>query len=341
MEYSVSISSDQPLFQSTDTADSSRINLLMLDVFSREKAALDFVINNFPANAYAVVHEILATAGKVVIAGVGKSGHVAQKMVATFASFGIAAFSLNPLDALHGDLGAIQPADLFIALSRSGTGTEFEHIFPLLKKQQTRTILICCAAGALTKLADITVVLPFEREACLLNLAPTSSSIITMAFGDALAVAVSTLKNFTRAQFAQHHPAGALGRRLFLTVSNLMDTGDLLPLVTPNTPFKDLLVTITSKKRGVGIMVDDQHRLLGVITDGDLRRALERGPSVFDCVAADLATLSPKFIRPDMLAYAALAMMEDFKITTLVVVDDEKVTGLIHIHDIVKAGIKS
>lgn len=315
------------------------VTTALASVIRAEAEALLQLSFSLPAEAYRLVAAILAAKGKVVFSGIGKSGLVARKLVATFSSLGIASFFLHPTEAVHGDLGAVQPGDLFVALSKSGTGWELEYMLPVLQSQMIQTVLICCQRGALADRADLAVVLPLEKEACTFGLAPTSSSTLMMAFGDALAVVVSSMRSFTKQAFARNHPAGALGKKLLFTVRAFMLSGQALPLLAPDTPFRDLLVTITAKKCGVGIVVDEQQTLLGIVTDGDLRRACEMGPLVFTTTAGAIATARPKTIGADALAYVALQTMEEFNITTLVVVEHERVVGLLHIHDLVKAGI--
>jgi arabinose-5-phosphate isomerase len=311
----------------------------LCSILRAEADAILSIIEHFPPHAIQLVEHILQTQGKVIFSGVGKSGLVAQKLAATHSSLGIPSFSLHPSDALHGDLGAVQTDDIFIALSKSATGDEFNQILPLLTSRGITTCLMSCKQGTLSEKVDIVITLPIEREACPLNLAPTSSSTAMMAFGDAIAVVVSNLKGFGEKEFARNHPAGALGKRLLLTVSSIMHKNDALPLILPSTPFKDILVTITAKKRGLCVVVDERHALLGIITDGDLRRACEQGSHVFETYALDIATKNPKFIAPDALAFTALRIMEEHNITSLVVVENKKVVGLIHIHDLIKAGL--
>ncbi len=304
-----------------------------------EADAILSLINHLPPQALTLVEYLLNVHGKVIFSGVGKSGLVAQKLAATHSSLGIPSFALHPSDALHGDIGALQQGDIFIALSKSATGDEFNQIMPILKSRGITTFLLCCKHGVLCDKADVVITLHVEREACPLNLAPTSSSTVMMAFGDAVALTVSSLRGFSEKDFARNHPAGALGKRLLLTVASIMHKNDELPLLLPTTPFKDVLIAITSKKRGLGIVVDNNHALRGIITDGDLRRACELGPRMFDACAQDIATTQPKFIAPHELAYTALLVMEQHNITSLVVVENEKVVGLIHIHDVIKAGL--
>ncbi len=311
----------------------------LASVIQAEAEALLLLSKNIPADANVLVQLILAVSGKVVFSGIGKSGLIAKKIVATFSSLGIPSFFLHPTEAVHGDLGAVQAGDIFIAISKSGTGWEFEYILPVLRSQGVHTTLMCCHRGNIAELVDLVMVLPFNQEACVLGLAPTSSSTLMLAFGDALAVVVSSQRHFSRQAFARNHPAGALGKKLLLTVRSFMLTGDHLPLLSSGTLFQEVLVHITAKKCGMGIVIDDNLQILGVVTDGDLRRACDEGPVVFQKNALEIATKKPKVISPGMLAYVALQMMEDFHITALVVVEHERVVGLVHIHDLVKAGI--
>lgn len=320
--------------------DPSTITDSLISAITHEAQALTTLAQNLPSNAHKLVELILQTSGKVIFSGIGKSGLIAQKLTATFSSLGIPALFLHPQDAIHGDLGVAQKNDLFIALSKSGTGSDFEYIIPLLKAQGMYTSLICCHHGVLNNLVDVSITLPFQNEACTLNLAPTSSSTTMLAFGDALAVTVSSLKGFTKNDFARYHPAGDLGRQLLLKVSSLMYKDNALPLIYPDTSFQELLLTITSKKLGVGIVVQQNNQLLGIVSDGDLRRACNKGPSVFEKKAVDIMTKNPKTISADMLARSALEIMEAFNITSLVVVEENRVIGLLHIHDLIKAGIR-
>ncbi|MFH1254379.1 MAG: KpsF/GutQ family sugar-phosphate isomerase [bacterium] len=315
------------------------------NVILQESQALTAVASNIPESASVLVNKILKNTGKIVFSGIGKSGLVAQKLAATFSSLGIPSIFLHACDALHGDLGAIQNNDILIALSKSGTGSELENIIVSLKNNKNftknYTVLICCNNGSLSSLADLVVKLPLEREACPLNLAPTSSSTLMMAFGDAIAVVVSSMHNFDKNCFARVHPAGALGKRLILTVNYFMYSGIDLPLIPMNSNFSEILYIISSKKLGICIVADDKNNLCGIVTDGDLRRACDKfGPDVFNKKATDIMTLNPKTVNVEKLAYEALEIMENFKITSLVVVDGKVAVGIIHIHDLIKAGIK-
>lgn len=307
----------------------------------QESFALTNVSSNIPDSAVILVNKILNFSGKVIFSGVGKSGLIGQKLAATFSSLGIPSIFLHACDALHGDLGVVQLNDIFVALSKSATGTELESIFTYLNSLKIFTTLISCCEGDLCKFADLIIKLPLEREACTLNLAPTSSSTLMMAFGDALAVVISSLKDFNKDCFARFHPAGTLGRRLTLTAGYFMYSGQNLPLLCVDARFSDILYIISSKKLGMGVVVDKQKHLLGLITDGDLRRACDKfGPEVFTKTAFEIMSGDPKSIGVNNLAYKALEIMEVYNITSLVVIENEIVVGVVHIHDLVKAGIK-
>lgn len=313
----------------------------LVDVLLKEAQAISFAAQNLPETAIQLVLKILNTVGRVVFSGTGKSGLVARKLAATYSSVGIPSFFLHPGDALHGDLGMVRSEDLFIALSKSATGSELEQIFSILKGQGNKTSLICCGDGGLTQLAGLVVKLPFQGEACFMNLAPTSSSTLMIAFGDAIALAVSKKKGFGHNDFARSHPSGALGKRLTLTVRALMHSTQTLPLLSADLPFKDVLSEISLRKLGVGLVLDQCGHLSGIITDGDLRRACEQGPAVFNCSAGQIMSTVPKTIEVASLAYDALLIMEKFNITSLIVVDGQKPVGVVHIHDLVKAGLRS
>ncbi|MBD3273188.1 KpsF/GutQ family sugar-phosphate isomerase [Candidatus Dependentiae bacterium] len=317
----------------------SKIKRDLIKVLSTESQAITNLINNFPESSITLIKKIIKTEGRVIFSGMGKSGLIAKKLVATFSSTGTPSLFLHPAEALHGDLGMIRSDDLFIAISKSGTGKELAQIIPILKSCGNYTTLICCSKGKLSDIVDLTLELPFTQEACQMNLAPTTSSTLCMAFGDAIGVVVSKLKNFDKNDFAKFHPAGALGKRLLLKVNSLMVCEPNLPFLNLNTSFVDLLYVISSNKLGVGIIVDDDKKLLGIITDGDLRRSAQKGPEIFNKKASDIMTKNPKSIKQDILAYDALNIMQSFNITSLVVKNSkEEVVGLIHIHDLLKAG---
>lgn len=324
-------------------AASIKIKDIISEVIADEAYSLLSLKTNLPDEAILFAEKILSVQGKVIFSGIGKSGLIAQKIAATFSSLGIPAVFVHACDALHGDLGMIQQQDIFVGLSKSATGEELECIYSILKNRSIFSVLICCGNGQLCLLPNLVVRLPLQKEACPLNLAPTSSSTLMQSFGDALAVAVSSIKNFDKNDFAKNHPAGALGRRLILTVQHFMHGGSDLPTIFSDARFSEILYTISSKKLGVAIVVDENNKLRGLITDGDLRRACDKfGPNVFDKKAADVMTLKPKTIDVVELAFNALEIMDEFNITSLIVVNNENVVaGVIHIHDLIKAGIKA
>ncbi len=283
---------------------------------------------------------IKTCSGRIVFAGMGKSGLVCRKIAATFASTGTPSLFLHPAEGGHGDLGMLARGDVLVAVSNSGETQELIRLLPAVKRLGIP--IICMTGGissTLAKRADIVLNISVTEEACPLNLAPTASTTVTMALGDALAVALLEARGFTEDDFAFFHPVGALGRRL-LTVSEIMHVGSEIPMVDQNTTMREALFEITSKQLGFTTVQDSDGRLIGIITDGDLRRSLEKGSDTLSMKAGEIMTGSPKVINADALAAKALQLMESSKITSLVIVDgEERVTGVIHMHDILRAGI--
>ncbi|UCF88467.1 MAG: KpsF/GutQ family sugar-phosphate isomerase [bacterium] len=278
--------------------------------------------------------------GRVVFAGMGKSGLVCRKIAATFASTGTPSLFLHPAEGGHGDLGMLAKGDVLVAVSNSGETQELIRLLPAVKRLGIPIISMTGGASStLAARADVVLDISVTEEACPLNLAPTASTTVTMALGDALAVALLEARGFTENDFAFFHPVGALGRRL-LTVSEIMHVGKEIPCVRKETTMREALFEITSKQLGFTTVQDDGGRLLGIITDGDLRRSLEGGSDPLSLTAGQVMTPTPKVINAEALAAKALQIMESSKITSLVVVDDDKqVTGVVHMHDILKAGI--
>ncbi len=278
--------------------------------------------------------------GRVVFAGMGKSGLVCRKIAATFASTGTPALFVHPAEGGHGDLGMLMRGDLLVAVTYSGETEEIVRLLPAVKRLG---IPIICMTGVkesrMAKRADAVIDISVKEEACPLGLAPTASTTVTMALGDALAVALLELRGFTEADFALFHPGGALGRKLKI-VMDIMHTGDDIPVVTDNTKMKEALFEITSKKLGFTTVVDGKSNLVGMITDGDLRRLMEKEEDVFSLLAGQVMMKDPRRIEENALAARALQVMEQFEITSLVVVDGNgRTVGVIHLHDILKAGI--
>ncbi|GAB3782743.1 KpsF/GutQ family sugar-phosphate isomerase [Dyella agri] len=285
---------------------------------------------------------ILACQGRVVVTGMGKSGHVARKIAATLASTGTPAFFVHPGEASHGDLGMIQPNDVVLALSYSGETDEVLFILPMIKRQGIPLIALTGKPGSsLASQADVHLDGSITNEACPLGLAPTTSTTAALVLGDALAIALLEARGFTSDDFARSHPAGSLGRRLLLRISDVMHSGDNVPRVPPEASLTAALVEMTRKHLGMTAVVDDQGRLLGVFTDGDLRRALDdEDVNLRGATVAELMTRGPKTIGPDKLASEAAQLMEKHQINALLVVDTERrVIGALNIHDLLRARV--
>ncbi|MFY0992372.1 KpsF/GutQ family sugar-phosphate isomerase [Halomonas sp. C05BenzN] len=284
---------------------------------------------------------ILACPGRVVVTGMGKSGHVAGKIAATLASTGTPAFFVHPGEASHGDLGMITPGDVVLALSNSGETAEVTALLPLLKRMGTPLISMTGRPGStLARHAEAHLDAGVEREACPLDLAPTSSTTASLALGDALAVALLESRGFTAEDFARSHPGGSLGKRLLLRVGDLMHQGSRLPSVPLGSPLRDALLEITRQGLGFTCVVDGDGRLAGVYTDGDLRRTLDQHSDLSDLTVDDVMTRPGKRITADILAAEAVRIMEDNRITALAVVDDAgRPVGALHMHDLLASGV--
>ena len=292
----------------------------------------------------AAVEMILACKGRAVVTGMGKSGLVGRKIAATLASTGTPSFYLHPAEGIHGDLGMVTGDDVVIALSNSGETAEVLNILPSLRRIGAKIIsMVGNPDSTLGKNGDITLNVGVSKEACPLGLAPTSSTTAALAFGDALALALLSKRNFTAKQFAVFHPGGSLGRKLLLTVGNIMHTGKDNPLVHGDTKVQDALFVITDKGLGAVSVVDDHNVMLGVLTDGDIRRGLSKGVGFLQRPVTQLMTAKPKTITKDKLAAEALHLMESHRpkpITVLPVLDSERhVIGLLHMTDLVRQGV--
>ena len=284
---------------------------------------------------------ILACKGRVVVTGMGKSGHIAGKLAATLASTGTPAFFVHPGEASHGDLGMITRSDVVVALSNSGETSEVTALVPLLKRLGVPLISMTGRPhSSLARHADAHLDSGVEREACPLDLAPTSSTTAALALGDALAVALLEARGFTAEDFALSHPGGTLGKRLLLRVKDVMHSGDRLPCVSLGSPLRDALLEITRKGLGFTCVIDAQGRLAGVYTDGDLRRTLDDHHDLRDILVDDVMTRPGKRIVPSILAAEAVRLMEESKITALAVVDEEqRPIGALHMHDLLASGV--
>ena len=282
-----------------------------------------------------------ACTGRVVVTGMGKSGHVGHKIAATLASTGTPAFFVHPGEASHGDLGMVTRQDVVLAMSNSGETAEIVTLLPLFKRMGAPVIAMTGRpASTLATNADVHLDVSVALEACPLNLAPTASTTATLAMGDALAVALLEARGFTAEDFAMSHPGGALGRRLLLKISDVMQIGERLPRVRPDAPLTEALLEMTRKGLGMTAIVDADDRVLGVFTDGDLRRVLDQGFDVRKTAVEQVMTHGGKRIRAGQLAAEAVALMEKHKITGLLVEDEQqKLQGIIHMHDLLRAGV--
>ena len=283
---------------------------------------------------------ILNCKGRVVILGIGKSGHIGNKIAATLASTGTPAFAVNAGEASHGDFGMITAEDVVIAISNSGHTAEVVKLIPLLKRLGVTLISLTGKQDSeLAAAADIQLDASINQEACPLGLAPTTSTTVTLVMGDALAIALLEARNFTADQFAFAHPGGSLGKRLLLTVADVMHTGDRTPMVSADTSLRNTIIEMTSKRLGMTTVVDKDKHLLGIYTDGDIRRTFDRVTTIKDVKIADLMTTNPRTITPNEMAVKAMEQMEQLKITSLVVVNNKTVIGVIHMHDLLQAGV--
>ncbi len=283
----------------------------------------------------------IETPGRVVVTGMGKSGHISGKIAATLASTGTPAFFMHPAEASHGDLGMITSQDVLLAVSYSGETEEVVTILPLVKRMGAKLLSITGKPkSTLARAADVHLNVAVSEEACPLNLAPTASTTATLAMGDALAVALLKYRGFTAEDFALSHPSGSLGKRLLLRVDDVMHTGVEVPKVGPDVTLRDGLIEMTQKGLGMTAIVDDSASILGIFTDGDLRRALDDGVDVHKTLMRDVMHVGPRTILPNVLAAEAVHTLEENKITGLLVADaDDRLVGALNIHDLFRAGI--
>jgi arabinose-5-phosphate isomerase len=309
-------------------------------VLTIEAAAIRALSDRLDDAFVRAIELIAPCGGKVVVTGMGKSGHVCRKIAATLASTGTPAFFLHAAEALHGDLGMLERKDLVLAISNSGETVEILELIPVVKRLGLPLVVMTGRADStLGRAADVVLDVSVAEEACPLGLAPTASTTATLAMGDALAVALLEHRGFRTEDFAALHPAGTLGRKL-LRVADLMHTGDAVPRVLTTTATKDMLLEITSKRLGVTAVVDGDGRLAGVVTDGDLRRALAEPGDLLSRTAGAVMSRRPKTIEAQALAATALAIMERHAITSLFVVDAAgRPEGVVHLHDLLRAGV--
>jgi len=310
-------------------------------VFDIEISQLQMVRESLDEGIVNVIHLIHGCKGKVVITGIGKAGHVCQKLAATFSSLGIASFFMHPVEALHGDLGSLNQDDILLLISNSGNTKELLNLFPSLRLIGITTIAITSNPESdLAAYSNFALCTPKIHEACSLNLAPTSSTTVEMVIGDALAVSVSKLNQFDKERFAVYHPAGTLGHKLLMRVSDIMFTGCDVPIVSSNTLVKDAVVIISQKNCGAVIIIDSECSMRGILTDGDIRRSFEKNIDIYSVTIDKIMTANPIFTHKNMLAVDALKLMERRMISVLPVIDDlKKPIGIIRNHDIFLKGI--
>lgn len=285
---------------------------------------------------------IYSSKGRVVISGMGKSGLVGKKIAATLASTGTPAFFLHPAEASHGDLGMVTERDVIIAISNSGETDELAGLIPFLKRFRVKLISMTGnPESTIAKASDVTLDVSVSEEACPMGVVPTASTTAAMALGDAIAVALLVKRGLNEKDFALFHPGGSIGKKFFIKVKDLMHAGDRLPLVSLDTPMSRAVIEMSSKRLGHAVVIDDNAKIAGVVTDGDVRRGLEKwGGRLFELTAGEVMTVSPQTISADELAAKALSIMESCSITALIVPDDNgKPVGIIHLHDILRQGI--
>lgn len=320
------------------TIDHIKSGLQVIDV---ERRSIDELAKHIDHHFAQACDMLLGCKGRVVVTGMGKSGHIANKIAATFASTGTPAFFVHPGEASHGDMGMITGQDVVVALSNSGNTAEVITIVPLIKRLGAKLIALTGnPASTLAEQADISLHIAIDKEACPLGLAPTSSTTATLVMGDALAIALLEARGFSEQDFALSHPGGSLGRKLLLRVADIMHTGDRVPIVKVGTKLSDGLLEISKKGFGLTAIVDQQGVLAGLFTDGDLRRTLDARVDLINTPIEQLMTRNCVTIHPEALAAEALNVMEQKKITGLIVThSDKRVEGIIHMHDLLRAGV--
>ncbi|NND44778.1 MAG: KpsF/GutQ family sugar-phosphate isomerase [Xanthomonadales bacterium] len=317
------------------------VKTLALAVIDTEAKAIGALRERIDARFSEACALMLGCRGRVVVLGVGKSGHIGGKIAATLASTGTPAFFVHPAEASHGDLGMITRDDVVLALSYSGETEEMKHILPLIKRLGVPVIALTGnPASTLAQYAEVHLDVSVAEEACPLGLAPTSSTTAALVMGDALAVSLLESRGFTRDDFARSHPAGTLGRKLLLHIRDIMHSGDEMPCTSPGATISEAIVEMTRKRLGFSAVVDDDGRVLGVYTDGDLRRTLDKNLDPHTTRVGDVMTEGPRTIGPEALAVEAVSMMQEFRIQGLLVTDpDQRLVGVLNFHDLLQAGV--
>jgi arabinose-5-phosphate isomerase len=321
--------------------DQDRIKSLARNVLETEARAVTVLMDRIDDEFIRACEICLECQGRIVVIGMGKSGHIGSKIAATLASTGSPAFFVHPGEASHGDLGMITGPDVVLAISNSGETAELITILPMIKRLGVKLIgMTGKPASTLSKAADVNLDVSVAEEACPLNLAPTASTTATLALGDALAVALLEARGFTEEDFARSHPSGTLGRRLLLLVGDLMHSGDEIPRIEADKPLSEGLLEMSRKGLGMTTVFGDNNHLEGVFTDGDLRRAIDDSLDLRTTAMRDVMTPRGHTIAPELLAAEAVRMMQTHKITSLLVIDEtDELVGVLHIHDLLRAGV--
>ena len=323
----------------------SKIKKVAKEVIRIEANSVSQIVERIDEKFVSAVQSIMECDGRLIIMGMGKSGLISQKIASTMASTGTPSHFVSPAEATHGDLGMIKKGDVLLIVSNSGETMELMQLLPSIKRKGILIIgLIGKKNSSLAREADISLDTSVEKEACTLDLAPTASTTATLAMGDALAVSLLEVRGFNKTDFAELHPGGMLGKRLLLTIDNLTHKGDAIPFISINSSIKDALFNISEKGLGLTGVMDEENSLIGIITDGDIRRGLEKfGDDILNKTAEFLMSKEPKWISSDTLAISALELMEKHSITSLFVYSDSSLKrpdGIVHIHDILKSGIQ-
>lgn len=310
-------------------------------VFQIESKAIASLVDRINENFIRAVELIHNCKGRVVVTGMGKSGIIGKKIASTMASLGTPALFLHSAEGVHGDLGMVTRGDVVISISNSGETEEILKLIPIIKRFNIKLIAITGNINStLAKRSDVVLDVSVDEEACPWNIVPTASTAASLAMGDALAIVLLDKKGFKKNDFALLHPGGSLGRSLLLTVNDLMHQGDAIPVVRESSMLKDVIYEISSKRLGVTTVVNTDGVLKGIVTDGDLRRLLEKRRDIFEITASEIMSKNPKTIDKDELAAKALQIMEQYSITSLLIVDGKNSpTGIVHLHDLLKAGV--
>lgn len=309
------------------------------EVLLHEANAISNLAQNIDATFENCVNHIANLQGRLVISGIGKSAIIAQKIVATLNSTGTPSLFMHAADAIHGDLGMIQPADSVLVISKSGDTPELKVLVPLIKRAGQKLIAMVSNVNSyLANQSDFIINANVEKEACPLNLAPTTSTTAALAMGDALAICLLEKRGFTSADFGKYHPGGALGKKLYLKVSDIFPNNSF-PIVQKGSSIKKVIVEISQKRLGITLVTDEANQMLGVITDGDIRRMLDKHDDLKNLVAEDIMNTNPKTIDHEEYAINALHFMQDLNITQLIVMENNKPVGVVHLHDLLKEGL--